>query len=111
MTKALKSLAEQPPGRAFSSRCTMPATSFTAAVRANQPQQPEQQATVHQSRAHQQGPSVQSPSVHSPSLDGMLIIVTAAQQLMTEINGAVSGEETVAAITETVINLMKHKGH
>jgi hypothetical protein len=41
----------------------------------------------------------------------MLIIVTAAQQLMTEINGAVSGEETVAAITETVINLMKHKGH
>jgi hypothetical protein len=37
--------------------------------------------------------------------------VTAIQQIMTEINCAVSEEEKAAAITKTVISLMKQNGH
>jgi hypothetical protein len=61
--------------------------------------QHEQQAT---------GQSVGAPNVKSLPLDnGMLRIVAAVQQVMTEFNGAVSEEEKIVAITKIVSNLMK----
>jgi hypothetical protein len=41
----------------------------------------------------------------------MLRVVTVVQQIMTEINGAVSEEEKIVAITKIVLNLMKQDGH
>jgi hypothetical protein len=55
-----------------------------------QPQQPDQQATVHLQHAHQKGRSAQPPGVQSPSLDEMFRVVTAEQQIMAETSGAVS---------------------
>jgi hypothetical protein len=41
----------------------------------------------------------------------MLLAVTVVQQIMTEINGAVSEEEKIVAITKIVLNLTKQDGH
>jgi hypothetical protein len=38
-------------------------------------------------------------------------VVTVVQQIMTEVNGAVSEEEKIVSITKIVLNLMKHNGH
>jgi hypothetical protein len=41
----------------------------------------------------------------------MLRVVTALRQIMTELNGAVSEEDKIVAITKIVPNLMKQEGH
>jgi hypothetical protein len=41
----------------------------------------------------------------------MLRVVTVIQQIMTDINGAVSEEEKIVAITKIVLNLMKQDVH
>jgi hypothetical protein len=41
----------------------------------------------------------------------MVRVVTAAQQIMTEFNGAVSEEDKIVAITKIVLNHMKQDGH
>jgi hypothetical protein len=41
----------------------------------------------------------------------MLRIVTVIQQFMTEVNGAVSEEEKIVAITKIILNLMKQNDY
>jgi hypothetical protein len=41
----------------------------------------------------------------------MLRIVTVVQQFMTELNGAVSEEQKIEAITKIILNLMKQNDH
>jgi hypothetical protein len=55
--------------------------------------------------------SVRAPTVSSQTLDNILRVVTVVQQIMTEINGAVSEEEKILTITNIVLNLMKQDGH
>jgi hypothetical protein len=57
------------------------------------------------------GQSVRVPTVSSQPLDSMLRVVTVVEQIMAEINGAVSEEEKIVAITKIVLNLMKQDGH
>jgi hypothetical protein len=44
--------------------------------------------------------SVRAAIVNSQPLDNMLRVVTAVQQIMTELNGAVSDEDKIVAITK-----------
>jgi hypothetical protein len=63
---------------------------------------------LHQHEQLATGQSVRTPSVNSLPLDNiMLRIVTAVQQFRTELNGAVSEEEKMVAITKIVLNLIK----
>jgi hypothetical protein len=57
------------------------------------------------------GQSVQAPLLNSQSLDNMLRVVTSVQQIMTEVNGAMSEEEKIVAITKIVLKLMNKNGH
>jgi hypothetical protein len=57
------------------------------------------------------GQSVRAPTVNSQPLDNMLRVVTVVKQIMTELNGAVSEEEKIVAITEIVLNLLNQNGH
>jgi hypothetical protein len=41
----------------------------------------------------------------------MLRVVTVVQQIMTELNGAVSEEDEIVATTKIALNLMKQNGH
>jgi hypothetical protein len=41
----------------------------------------------------------------------MFKVAVIVQQIMTELNGAVSEENNIVAITKIVINLMKQNGH
>jgi hypothetical protein len=59
----------------------------------------------------QTGQSVQAPTVHSSPLDDMFKVATVVQQIMTGLNGAVSEEEKIVAITKIVLNLMRRDGH
>jgi hypothetical protein len=59
----------------------------------------------------QSGQSVWAPILHSQPLDNMLRVVTVVQQIMTEVNGAVSEEDKIVAITKIVLNLMKQNDH
>jgi hypothetical protein len=54
--------------------------------------------------------SVPAPSVNSEPLDNMFRVVTVVQQIMAELNGAVSEEAKILAFTKTVFNLMKEDG-
>jgi hypothetical protein len=62
-------------------------------------------------QAQPAGQSVQISNVNSVSLDDMFKVATVVQQIMTELNSAVSEEEKIVAITKIVLNLMKHNGH
>jgi hypothetical protein len=53
---------------------------------------------------------VQATSVKSSSLDDMFKVASAVQQIMTELNDAVSEEEKIVVITKIVLNLMKING-
>jgi hypothetical protein len=53
------------------------------------------------------GQSVQAPSVTTSSLDDMFKVAAIVQQIMTELNGAVSEENKIVAITKIVLNLIK----
>jgi hypothetical protein len=56
------------------------------------------------------GQSVQAPNVSGLPLDNMVRVVSAVQQIMTELSGAVSKEAKILAITRIVFNLMKENG-
>jgi hypothetical protein len=59
-------------------------------------------------RANQEtGQSVHVPNISGLPLDNMVRIVSAVQQIMTELSGAVSEESKILAITKIVFNLMK----
>jgi hypothetical protein len=108
-------------GRLFSSKHVVPGQSFAAALRGDTQQDPQvqraQQAQNPEDRAQIQptmqktGQSVQAPSVNSSSLDDMFKVATIVQQIMTELNGAVSEENKIVAITKIVLNLMKQNDH
>jgi hypothetical protein len=49
--------------------------------------------------------------VGSKPLDNMLRVITAVQQIMTEINGAATEENKIVAIAKIVLKLMKLDGH
>jgi hypothetical protein len=57
------------------------------------------------------GQSVPATNVNSPPLANMFRVVTVVQQIMTEMNGLVSEEDKIVAITKIVLNLMKQNGH
>jgi hypothetical protein len=57
------------------------------------------------------GQSVRVQTVSSQPLDNILRVVTAVQQIMTEISGAVTEKDKKVAITKIVLNLMKQDGH
>jgi hypothetical protein len=116
-------------GRVFSSNRTTAGVSFAAALRggaAQRDQQSQSQArqppvadppagAKHNAPApgcHQNsGQSVRAPTVSRQPLDNMLRVVTAVQQILTEISGAVTEEDKIVAITKIVLNLMKQDGH
>jgi hypothetical protein len=52
-----------------------------------------------------------APTVNGSSVDDMFKVATVVQQIMTELNGAVSEEDKIVAITKIVLNLMKQNGH
>jgi hypothetical protein len=109
----------------FSSNLTTPGVSFSAALRGSTAQQQPQarQVPVADSPAEvklrspasgqqlKTGQSVWARTVNSQSLDNMLRVVTVVQQIMTEVNGAVSEEDKIVAITKIVLNLMNQNGH
>jgi hypothetical protein len=107
-------------GNRFSGSRVTPGQSFAAVLRGNT-QQPQQQQLQPAERSgdqrrsqqnnQQTGQSVQAPSVNSSSLDDMFKVATIVQQIMTELNGAVSEENKIVAITKIVLNLMKQNGH
>jgi hypothetical protein len=73
--------------------------------------EPRVPVPLHQHEQHA-GQSVGAPNVNSLLLDnGMLRIVAAVQQFMTEFNGAVSEEEKIVVITKIVSNLVKQNDH
>jgi hypothetical protein len=106
---------------------TTPGLSFAAAQRNNNAEQQNQpqlhrvpatgRAAVERTsaslrvRQQNKGQSIQTPTVNSSPLDNMLRVVTVVQQIMTEVNCAVSEEQKIVAITKIVLNLMKQNGH
>jgi hypothetical protein len=80
----------------------VPVTSPSAGTKLSTPATGQQQKT---------GQSVRAQNTNSQPLDSMLRVVTVVQQIMTEINDAVSEEEKIVAITKIVLNLMKQDGH
>jgi hypothetical protein len=127
--KKLKATVQGPAARAFSSKYTTPDRSFAAALRGHaQSQEPQviqaqhphpvtvegreqvQPPRQHQQPTQQTGQSVQATSVKSSSLDDMFRVASAVQQIMTELNDAVSEEEKIVVITKIVLNLMKING-
>jgi hypothetical protein len=63
------------------------------------------------SKAQAIGQSVQASSATTSSLDDMFKVAVIVQQIMTELNGAVSEENKIVAINKIVLNLMKQNGH
>jgi hypothetical protein len=59
------------------------------------------------SKEEETGQSVQAPKFNTLHLDNVFRVVSVLQQIMIELNGAVSKEAKVLAITKTVFNLRK----
>ena len=55
--------------------------------------------------------SGQSVNTNSSTLNDMFKVATIVQQIMTELNGAVTEEQKIVVITRIVLNLMKGNGH
>jgi hypothetical protein len=125
--KKLQRAPKPPTGRVFSSRTTSPGVSFAAALRANTQQQQAPHLVPQASKSKvaemgtpapvmvnqqqkESGQSAQASNVSSASLNNMFRVATAVQQIMTELNGAVSEEDKIVAITKIVLNLMKQDG-
>jgi hypothetical protein len=53
------------------------------------------------------GQPVRAAIVNSQLLDNMVRVVAVVQQIMTEVNGAVSDKDKIVAITKILLNLMK----
>jgi hypothetical protein len=125
--KLQKTPARPATGRVFQLRYTTPELSFAAALGISSRQQ--QQTAPHPApQSHplpagrsgvlpstQQQQSVketgQSVQESSPLLSDMFKVATLVQQIMRELNGAVSEEDKIVAITKIVLQLMKHDGH
>jgi hypothetical protein len=60
--------------------------------------------------SHNTGQSVQANDVNS-SLNDMFKVAAIVQQIMSELNGAVTEEQKIVAITRIVFNLLKTNGH
>jgi hypothetical protein len=103
--KNLSSLNKGAPGRTYSCNYVTPGQSFAAALRSTLGQQPpirqaqlKQGTAAEQTRgpppavqqAKQAGQSVQTSNVNSVSLDDMFKVATVVQQIITELNGAIS---------------------
>jgi hypothetical protein len=56
------------------------------------------------------GQLVQAPLVTGSSLDDMFKVTTVVQQIMTELNEAVSEEEKIVAFSKIGLKLMKQNG-
>jgi hypothetical protein len=111
--RSQRPLPKEPLGRTFAPTRTTPGKSFAAALRGKPQQQPEQAKTIppgETAQAQLSGQSVPAPCVTTSSLDDMFKVATVVQQIMTELNGAVSEEHKIVAITKIVLNLMKHNG-
>ena len=127
-------------GRTITSRLTNPSKSYAAALMINTQQshpgqptqtkdasgdQQQQQATHKEAKtpnptqhkdtetrnaSPSSGQSVQANTINN-SLNDMFKVATIVQQIMTELNGAVTEEQKIVAITKIVLNLMKENGH
>jgi hypothetical protein len=109
----------------FSSKHVAPGQSFVAALRgdmqqhpqvqrAQQAQNPEDRAQIQstmQSHTQKTCQSVQAPSVSNFSLDDMFKVANVVQQIMTQLNGALTEEDKIMVITKIVLSLMKQNGH
>jgi hypothetical protein len=73
------------------------------------PNTPKHKDTETRNASHSSGQSVQANTVNN-SLNDMFKVPTIVQQVMTELNGAVTEEEKIVAITRIVLNLMKDNG-
>jgi hypothetical protein len=111
--RSQRSTPKETLARTFASRRTMPGKSLPAVLRGNpQPQQlliepAEMTAPLITPRTQVTGQSVQASSLTTSSLDDMFKVAAIVQQIMTELNGAVSEE---SKIIKTVLNLMKQNG-
>jgi hypothetical protein len=56
------------------------------------------------------GQSVRANDVNSSSLNNMFKVAAIVQQIMTELNGAVTEEQKIVVITRIVLNVMKDNG-
>jgi hypothetical protein len=65
---------------------------------------------AYEHQEQESGQSAQALNVNSALLNNMFRIITAVQQIMTELNEAMSEEDKIVAITRIVINLMKQDG-
>jgi hypothetical protein len=101
-------------GRLFSSRLTTPNISFVAAVHGNKQSQSSQlpqprHATPSKTEERasepattpQQGLPGQEPGTNGKSLDTIFRVATVVQQIMTELNDAVSEEDKIVTITNS----------
>jgi hypothetical protein len=70
----------------------------------------EKQSAPAPAQPQQSGQSVRAQKANSQPLDDMRV-VTVLQQIMTELNGAVSEEDKIVTITKIVLNLKKQNGH
>jgi hypothetical protein len=125
--KLQKAPARPATGRVFQSRFTTPELSFAAALSTSSRQQqqttprpapqshplPAGRLRVLPSTQQQQSKKETGQSVQesSPLLSDMFKVATLVQQIMTELNGAVSEEDKIVVINKLVLKLMKHDGH
>jgi hypothetical protein len=123
--KLQKTPARPATGRVFQSRYTTPELSFAAALGTSSRQQqqttprpapqshplPAGRSRVLPSTQQSEKETGQSVQESSPLLSDMFKVATLVQQIMTKLNGAVSEEDKIVAITKIVLQLMKHDGH
>jgi hypothetical protein len=104
----------KPAGRVLSSRPVQANVTFAAALRGHTAEQKQQVAAVVTSnpqpepantRQTETGQSVPAHTINSETAD-MVKIITVVQQIMTELNCAVSEEGNILAIIKIVFNLM-----
>jgi hypothetical protein len=116
--KKFKATEQGPFGRTFFSKYTPPDKSFATALTgyAQSQQQPQvlQAQRPKPDTVERKGSSyaaAQASCVKSSSLDDMFRVASVVQQIMTQLNGAVSEEEKIVARTKIVLNLMNGDGH
>jgi hypothetical protein len=102
-------------GRVFSSTFIKPTVSFAAALRGQTEQQRQQEEAASGSETpklgrKERGQPVPAPIVNSELQDKAFRSLAVVQQIMKELKGAVSEEDTVLAITKIVITVMKEDG-
>jgi hypothetical protein len=106
--------------RMFTSNFATPMLSFAAALRGEKSTAtpPIQRAAERPAKAQpttprpqqETGKPIQAPSVSGLPLDNMVRVVSAVQQIMTELSGAVLKESKILTITRILFNPMKENG-